>query len=62
MRKPPISSREAWTPEQTATCLRVSVQTLYYWRRTDTGPPSHRVGRHLRYVPDEVMAWLREQA
>jgi hypothetical protein len=28
----------------------------------DTGRPQcHRVGRHLRYIPDEVNAWLRDQ-
>jgi hypothetical protein len=25
------------------------------------GPKSRRVGRHLRYKPDEVRAWLEEQ-
>jgi hypothetical protein len=53
---------QVWTPEETAECLRVPLQTLYYWRRVRSGPPAHRVGKHLRYVPDEVMAWLREQA
>ena len=26
-----------------------------------TGPPSHRVGRHVRYEPTEVRAWVLEQ-
>ena len=25
-------------------------------------PPGHRVGRHLRYVPAEVLDWVRAQA
>ncbi|MFZ2044624.1 helix-turn-helix transcriptional regulator [Trebonia sp.] len=42
--------------------LGVPVPTLYRWRRCRCGPPGHRVGRHLRYVPDEVLAWVRTQA
>ena len=26
-----------------------------------TGPKAGRVGRHLRYLPADVMAWFREQ-
>jgi hypothetical protein len=34
----------------------------YAGRRYRCGPPAHRIGRHLRYGPDEVVAWLREQS
>ncbi|MEZ0074923.1 hypothetical protein ABH927_004292 [Planotetraspora sp. GP83] len=23
--------------------------------------PSRKIGRHLRYVPEDVMSWVREQ-
>jgi hypothetical protein len=42
--------------------LGIPVPTLYRWRRYRCGPPGHRIGRHLRYLPDEVIAWLREQS
>ncbi len=42
-----------------------SVETVYQWRRKATGPKGFRVGRHLRFDPDDVRAWvesLREAA
>ena len=37
------------------------VPTLYQWRHKGIGPKSRRVGRHLRYKPEDVLAWLEEQ-
>ena len=51
-----------WTVEELSAYLDIPVPTLYRWRRVSYGPPAHRIGRHLRYVPDEVRAWLREQS
>jgi excisionase family DNA binding protein len=50
-----------WTPEDVSLFLGVPVATLYQWRHKGIGPKSHRVGRHLRYKPDDVRAWLEEQ-
>jgi excisionase family DNA binding protein len=50
-----------WTIEDVARYLGIPIATLYRWRRYRQGPPAHRVGRHLRYLPDEVNAWLKEQ-
>lgn len=41
--------------------LRIPVATLYQWRHKGTGPPAFRVGRHLRYEPADVRAWLDAQ-
>jgi hypothetical protein len=38
------------------------VPTLYRWRRYRCGPPCHRIGRYLRYLPEEVIAWLKDQS
>ncbi|GAB2616305.1 hypothetical protein GCM10027168_55990 [Streptomyces capparidis] len=47
------------TPEDLVTLLRLpSVETVYAWRRKRTGPPAVRIGKHLRYHPDAVRAWL----
>ncbi|AWK09861.1 helix-turn-helix domain-containing protein [Streptomyces spongiicola] len=35
-----------------------SVETVYQWRRKRTGPRGFRVGRHLRYDPADVQAWV----
>jgi hypothetical protein len=31
------------------------------WRYMIIGPAAHRVGRHLRYDPSGVEAWLNEE-
>jgi predicted DNA-binding transcriptional regulator AlpA len=38
-----------------------SVETVYQWRRKRTGPRGFRVGRHLRFDPDDVRAWVDSQ-
>ncbi|MCF4121742.1 helix-turn-helix domain-containing protein [Antribacter sp. KLBMP9083] len=53
---------ELWTIEDVAAFLRVPVATLYRWRTMHTGPAAYRVGRHLRYDPATVRAWLTETA
>ncbi len=51
-----------WTAEELATFLGVPVATLYQWRYRRIGPRACRVGRHLRYDPADVRAWLAERA
>ncbi|MFV2111080.1 helix-turn-helix domain-containing protein [Salinispora arenicola] len=53
---------ELWTIRDVSAYLRVPAETLYRWRKVKYGPPAARVGRHLRYEPDTVRAWVREQA
>ena len=50
-----------WTVEDVARYLRVPVDTVYQWRHRRTGPPAAKVGRHLRYDPAAVRAWLVKQ-
>jgi predicted DNA-binding transcriptional regulator AlpA len=47
-----------WTVQDVAAFLQVPVQTVYAWRSRGSGPPGRRVGKHLRYRPDEVLAWV----
>ena len=42
--------------------LGIPVNTLYQWRYLGNGPRSYKVGRWVRYDPDEVRKWLSEQA
>ncbi|WP_329616670.1 helix-turn-helix domain-containing protein [Streptomyces brevispora] len=46
------------TPVDLADLVGVPVETVYQWRRKDTGPRGFRVGRHLRYDPEDVRAWV----
>jgi excisionase family DNA binding protein len=46
------------TPLDLADLLGVPVETVYQWRRKDTGPRGFRVGRHLRFDPEDVRVWV----
>jgi Helix-turn-helix domain len=50
-----------WTVQEVAEFLVIPVATLHQWRYLGTGPAAYRVGRHLRYDPAAVRAWLDEQ-
>ncbi|MFI8179752.1 helix-turn-helix domain-containing protein [Actinacidiphila glaucinigra] len=41
-----------------ADLLGVPLETVYQWRRKRIGPRGFRVGRHLRYDPEDVRAWV----
>ncbi len=58
----PNPTPRLWSVVETATFLGVPPKTLYQWRYTATGPPSHRIGRHVRYDPAEVRSWVRAQS
>ena len=51
-----------WTAQDVADYLGVPLTTLYQWRYLGTGPSAYRVGRHLRYEPAAVQAWLDQHA
>jgi predicted DNA-binding transcriptional regulator AlpA len=38
--------------------IRIPPRSIYNWRLRGEGPPAYRVGRHLRFRPSEVEAWL----
>ena len=47
-----------WTVRDVADYLQVPVQTLYSWRAQGYGPSARRMGKHLRYRPEDVTSWL----
>ncbi|MEU1915027.1 helix-turn-helix domain-containing protein [Streptomyces massasporeus] len=49
------------TPVDLADLLGVPVETVYQWRRKQTGPRGFRVGRHLRFDPEDVRVWVESQ-
>ena len=49
-----------WTVQDLSEYLRIPVQTIYQWRTRGYGPPGHRMGKHVRFFPDEVREWARQ--
>ncbi|HEX5403517.1 MAG TPA: helix-turn-helix domain-containing protein [Pseudonocardiaceae bacterium] len=47
-----------WTVDDVSAFLGIPVHTLYQWRTNRKGPPARRVGKHLRYRPDDVRTWF----
>ncbi|MFD7655062.1 helix-turn-helix transcriptional regulator [Actinosynnema sp. NPDC059797] len=47
-----------WSVGDVSAYLGVPVKTLYQWKWRGEGPPVRKVGKHLRYVPDQVRAWV----
>ena len=62
MYKRQAPGRRLWTAQDVADYLTVPLATLYQWRYLGTGPTAYRVGRHLRYDPGAVQAWLDQNA
>jgi predicted DNA-binding transcriptional regulator AlpA len=50
-----------WKIAEVSAYLGVPVKTLYQWRYLGTGPKAARIGRGLRYDPEDVRAWFRQQ-
>jgi excisionase family DNA binding protein len=44
--------------EELAKFLKVPVKSIYRWKYLGQGPPSYKVGRHLRFRWVDVERWL----
>ena len=55
-------NKRLWTLQRTAMYLELPTSTLYQMNSHGTGPRYFRVGRHCRYDPDDVAAWLDARA
>jgi DNA-binding transcriptional MerR regulator len=49
-----------WGPKELADFLNVPLQTVYQWRTKGYGPPGRRMGKHLRYLPADVVRWVND--
>lgn len=49
------------TIDDVADLMRMPVASLRYWRMLCTGPRGFIIGRRLRYLPADVLAWIAEQ-
>lgn len=53
-----IARNSLWTTNELAAYLGVPIATIYKWRQTNYGPPGYRIGKYVRFNPDDVTAWL----
>ena len=58
MEEVPSRFEQLWSVDDVAEYLAISTKTLYGWRCKQFGPPSYRLGHHVRYRPAEVQAWV----
>ncbi len=58
----PVLGTPLWATDQLAEHLGVPVATIYAWRARGLGPRACRVGKHLRWRPDDVARWLESTA
>lgn len=56
------------TPNASPVCTKIAARvigldhrTLEQWRYQGKGPAYLKVGRHVRYRPDDLDAWLQER-
>ncbi|MBN6039128.1 helix-turn-helix domain-containing protein [Amycolatopsis sp. 195334CR] len=54
-------SEPLWTIKDVSDYLQIPVNTLYQWRTRRVGPAGLRLGKHIRYRPEDVSAWVAEQ-
>ncbi|WP_431907270.1 helix-turn-helix transcriptional regulator [Amycolatopsis thermoflava] len=54
-------SQKLLSIEDLADYLGVPKGTLYQWRTKGYGPPGRRVGKYVRYRPEDVDAWVEQQ-
>jgi len=57
----PKVTERLWSPNDVSDFLGVPVATLQRWRYLRQGPPTFKVGRHVRYAPEDVRQWLLRQ-
>jgi predicted DNA-binding transcriptional regulator AlpA len=54
-------STKLWTVTDVSEHLGIPVNTLYQWRTKGYGPTGRRIGKHIRYRPEDVDNWITEQ-
>lgn len=49
-----------WSAGDLAEHLGVPLQTIYVWRTKGRGPRAIRVGKFIRFDPQDVATWLEQ--
>jgi excisionase family DNA binding protein len=55
-----LTREDVLTAAEVAELLKVPVSTVRYWASRGE-VPSHKLGKHRRYVRGEVIAWLEQR-
>lgn len=55
-------SEKLLSAQDVADYVGVPLATLYQWRCKGTAPRAVKVGRHIRFRPADVEAWLERQS
>jgi len=55
------TAERLWSVDEVSCFLGIPVATLRAWRCQGRGPVSVKLGRHVRYDPDNVRAWVAGQ-
>lgn len=50
------------SPKELAVFLGVPLQTVYEWNHSGAGPRYSRFGKHVRYAPADIEAWVSARA
>jgi predicted DNA-binding transcriptional regulator AlpA len=61
MIKAEITTTSLWGTREVAEYLGVPASTLYQWRAKRYGPQGRRIGRYVKYLPEEVRTWAKNQ-
>lgn len=56
----PVPRECLWDIRAVSQFLGVPVATIYQWRVKGEGPRATRMGKHLRFEPEVVRAWVSE--
>lgn len=48
-------------PDDIAEIFDVPKETVYQWRKKRIGPPGFRIGKHVRYDPADVRAYVTQR-
>lgn len=54
--------RNLWGIDDVASYLGVPVGTLYQWRSRGYGPIGRKIGKYVRFKPEDVEDWFESQA
>jgi hypothetical protein len=54
----PAIGERLWTPGDLTEFLSIPEKTLREWRSKGSGPRWRKVGKHIRYEPGVIRAWL----
>ena len=47
-----------WSVQDVSDYLGIPLGTIYSWRSAGTGPPGRRMGKRLRFRPQDVRDWV----